>query len=66
MPLLKGYLDDADIKDANKKRNDCCIVDICLSDLMYYVPFNNFSVMSGCLPGLNQYYAEDKVSCSST
>ena len=42
------------------------IIDFCL--LMLNVPVNNFSVMLGnfCLPGLNQYYAKDKVSCSRT
>ena len=37
--------------------------------LMIYVQVNIFSVMSGSFPFfpcLNQYYAEDKVSCSRT
>ena len=33
----------------------------------FYIPVNNFSVISGQgLPGLNQYKAADKVSCSRT
>ena len=35
---------------------------------MLYIPVNIYSVMSGCVCGLNQYLhvAEDKVSCSRT
>ena len=40
---------------------------LCLFVLMLYVPFNNFSVISGrFLSRLNQCEAADKVSCSRT
>ena len=38
----------------------------CLFDLILYVPVNNFSVVGMGLPGMNQYLAEDTVSCSGT
>ena len=30
---------------------------LCLFGLRLYIPVNNFSVMWGCFPGLNQYIA---------
>ena len=36
----------------------------CLFDFIFYVPVNNY-VVTG-LPGLNQYKAGDKMSCSRT
>ena len=39
------------------------VADVCFV-LILYVPVNNFTDMSGHLPGLNLYQAAGKVSCS--
>ena len=45
-----------------------CMAFVCAVVLIFYVPVNNFQSCQtfSCLPGLNQYYADYKVSCSGT